>query len=63
MNVPPVDVTVTPPAPESVNAPADVVRLDAAPASSDMPPLESIAVRVLSISTSPFTSKAAESIV
>ena len=44
---------LTPPAPESVSAPAEVVKFEAAPPSSDIPPDESIVVVVLSISTFP----------
>ena len=45
-----------PPAPSIVNAPAEVVKLEAAPASIETPPEESIVVVALSMSTFPFMS-------
>ena len=56
VSVPPVDVAVMPPAPDRVNVPAEVVKLEAAPASRDIVSDESIVVVVLSISTLPFKS-------
>ena len=44
---------VTPVLPSIVIVPSVVVKLDAAPASNEIPPLESIEVVVLSISTLP----------